>query len=200
MRFLEDHADSHGVATRLKRQCANFVCNNHAMENLKDSKPRGHRQGVGIVLSSKAGEVLVARRNDMENQWQFPQGGIDGGETPVEAMYREMQEELGIGKTHVSILAVTNKPMRYNFVESIVDANGLTRKYLGQELLFFLVEFLGCDGMIDVKGVEEPEFDCWSWVDYWKPVELIVDFKRAAYQQALSELEPFMNRKGTVIA
>lgn len=170
------------------------------MEDLQNCEPRGYRQGVGIVLSNKAGEVLVARRNDMENQWQFPQGGIDEGEQPVAAMYRELQEELGVSRRHMSILAKTKKPLKYDFAESIVETNGLTRKYRGQELMFFLVEFRGSDEMINVQGVENPEFDCWSWVDYWKPVRLIVDFKRSMYRQALVELEPFMIRKGTVIA
>ena len=72
------------------------------------------------------------------------------------------------------------------------DPNNLAREFVGQELMFFLLQFHGSESIIDVCGVRYPEFDCWSWVDYWKPVESIVAFKRDMYRRALTELKPYL--------
>lgn len=165
------------------------------MEQLRINRPRGYRSAVAIILANSSGKVLLARRNDMENQWQLPQGGVDLGEDPKDAMYRELREELNVTEPLVRVLGFTKSPHRYDFPEKIVEPNNLTRTYVGQELVFFLLKFLGKDSMIDVCGVEHPEFDCWTWVDYWTPAQMVVDFKRDVYQRALVELEPRMQVK-----
>lgn len=128
----------------------------------------------------------------MEDQWQLPQGGIDEGEQPRQALYRELQEELGLGESDATILAKTKSFLRYQFPLTAIDFKGITREYLGQELLFFLLKFHGTDSSIDVCGGDHAEFDRWSWVDYWTPLETIVEFKRDMYRHALSELKPFL--------
>lgn len=134
----------------------------------------------------------MARRNDMEDQWQLPQGGIDEGEQPHQAMHRELEEELGVTESAVTTLAQTKSFLRYQFPMTVTDSNSISRHYQGQELLFFLLRFHGSDSLIDVCGVEHAEFDRWSWVDYWNPVETIVEFKRDMYRSALLELQPFL--------
>lgn len=128
----------------------------------------------------------------MDDQWQFPQGGIDKGEQPHQAMYRELEEELGISESDATILAQTKSFLRYQFPMTATDFKGITTEYLGQELLFFLLKFHGPDSLIDVCGVDHAEFDRWSWVDYWIPAETIVEFKRDMYRRALTELKPFL--------
>lgn len=156
-------------------------------------RPQSYRKGVGIVLVNQTGQILSARRNDMEEQWQFPQGGIDGDEHPENAMYRELKEELDVEKTHASILGKTNSFLRYTFPRSSGALNRLAKNFAGQELQFYLLRFHGPDSLIDVCGVDHPEFDCWSWVDYWRPVETIVAFKRDTYRRALRELKPYLD-------
>lgn len=159
---------------------------------MKDEQTRGYRKGIGIVLANQLGQVLLARRNDMVNQWQLPQGGIDAGEQPHQAMFRELKEELSVTKSHATIIAKTSTFLRYRFPKMMPDPNQLAHEFAGQELMFFLLRFLGPDSLIDVCGVDHAEFDCWSWVDYWKPVESIVVFKRDMYRRALSELKPYL--------
>ena len=153
---------------------------------------RGYRKGIGIVLANQLGQVLLARRNDMVDQWQLPQGGIDAGEQPHQAMFRELKEELNVAESHATIIAKTCTFLRYRFPKTMPDPNQLAQEFAGQELMFFLLRFHGPDSQIDVCGVEHAEFDSWSWVDYWKPVESIVAFKRDMYRRALSELKPYL--------
>ena len=159
---------------------------------MTDEQTRGFRKGIGIVLANQLGQVLLARRNDMNDQWQLPQGGIDPGEQPHQAMFRELREELNVSESHVTIVAKTRSFLRYRFPKIMPDSVSLARDFVGQELMFFLLKFHGSDSLIDVCGVEHAEFDSWSWVDYWKPVESIVAFKRDMYRRALSELNPYM--------
>ena len=159
---------------------------------MKDDRTRGYRKGVGIVLANETGQVLLARRNDMKDQWQLPQGGIDSGEQPHQAMLRELKEELNVSENHVTIAAKTQSLLRYRFPKMMPGPNKLARDFVGQELTFFLLRFHGSDSLIDVCGVKHAEFDCWSWVDYWKPVESIVAFKRDMYRRALTELKPYL--------
>ena len=159
---------------------------------MKSGRTRGYRKGIGIVLANPRGQVLLARRNDMHGQWQFPQGGIDPGERPHQAMFRELKEELNVSEAQATIVAKTRTFLRYSFPKIMPDPNNLARDYMGQELMFFLLQFHGSDSLIDVSGVRHAEFDCWSWVDYWKPVESIVAFKRDMYRRALTELKPYL--------
>ncbi len=155
-----------------------------------------YRAAVGIVLTNKTGQVLVARRNDMEDQWQFPQGGIDAGEEPTEAMYREMLEEVNVPNSHATVLAHTVAELKYDYPLTIGEEGNRKRAYAGQSMVFYLLRFMGMDSMIDVEAVEEPEFDKWKWVDYWAPVAMIVDFKRDMYRRALTELRPHLRIGG----
>jgi putative (di)nucleoside polyphosphate hydrolase len=150
----------------------------------------GYRPNVGIVLVSPRNEVFWGKRV-REHAWQFPQGGIKPGETPEQAMYRELMEEVGLQPEHVKILGRTRHWLRYD-----VPANWVRRdwraNYRGQKQIWYLLRLLGRDCNICLRRSDKPEFDAWRWSPYWAPQESVVEFKRGVYCQALSELSRFI--------
>ena len=138
--------------------------------------------------------MLIARRNDMDNQWQFPQGGIDPHETPHDAVLRELVEETGIDQNSVEILGNTQTYLKYDYPPSVMQELNVkkTWRFAGQQVQFFLMRYHGSDEDIDVQNVPKPEFDAWKWVDYWEPLSLIVGFKRDMYDRAMSELVSYL--------
>lgn len=153
-------------------------------------KPSGYRRAVSIVLANLDNQVLVARRLDLHNQWQFPQGGIDGDEKAVAAALREMEEEIGVDRQLVTFLNSTEQFLRYEYPQYIIEQQISPKfRFIGQALKFFLMRFHGDSSDINVHAVAQPEFDSWKWVKYWEPVQLIVDFKQGVYRTALTELE-----------
>ena len=152
----------------------------------------GYRPNVGIILSNLRNEVFWGKRV-REHSWQFPQGGIKLGETPVQAMYRELHEEVGLLPSHVKILGRTRDWLRYEVPEQWLkrDWRG---SYRGQKQIWFLLRLVGRDCDVHLRASEKPEFDAWRWNDYWVPLDSVIDFKRDVYQQALSELARFLVR------
>ncbi|HLP34466.1 MAG TPA: RNA pyrophosphohydrolase [Amoebophilaceae bacterium] len=145
-----------------------------------------YRLGVGLMIVNKHKKVLVGKRMNRPSStttpsqlWQLPQGGIDAGEDPESAVFREMQEE--IGTTNGRIVAASVGLLQYAFPNDIQQEafNGL---YQGQLQRWFLIEFLGNDSEINVQQ-PLPEFDAWKWVDPNELVVLVVPFKRTLYQE-----------------
>ncbi len=151
----------------------------------KTLRIEGYRAGVGMMMLNKKGEVFVAKRVDCPNAWQMPQGGIDVGEIPDEAVLRELKEE--IGTDNVKVLKKAENCVKYDFPDYVAQKcwNG---KYKGQVQKWFLLEFLGEDDEIDLC-THEQEFTEWKWVDKSHLLEAIVDFKRELYVKVLKELE-----------
>ena len=155
----------------------------------------GYRPNVGIVLVNTRNEVFWGKRVN-QHAWQFPQGGIKHGETPQQAMYRELEEEIGLQADHVRLLGRTRDWLRYDVPEKWMrrarhDAEGapLGRAgYRGQKQIWFLLRMLGRDCDVKLRASGHPEFDAWRWHDYWVPLETVIDFKREVYRQALIEL------------
>lgn len=151
--------------------------------------PDGFRPNVGIVLMHPDGRVFWARRVRRDG-WQFPQGGMNTDETPLEAMYRELQEETGLRADHVAVLGVTPGWLRYR-----LPARAIRRKdrlvCIGQKQVWFLLQFTGRDDDLRLDLTDKPEFDHWRWVDFWYPLEHVVTFKRGVYVNALRHLAPF---------
>ena len=164
---------------------------NVQVQQSKKVQQQAYRSAIGIVLCNSEGKVFLARRNDLSDQWQFPQGGIEDCEEPLVAMYRELKEELDLSRSHVRVLGQTHKVLRYDFPESIRRTKQSLRCYLGQELTFFLLEFKGQESAINVTGVAQPEFDRWMWADYWTPISTVVEFKRDVYRLALNQLATY---------
>jgi putative (di)nucleoside polyphosphate hydrolase len=149
----------------------------------------GFRPNVGIVLANARGEVLWARRVGSLEAWQFPQGGIHDGETPKQALFRELRVEVGLGPESVEIVARTRGWLRYRLPRRM-RRNGATNHFKGQKQKWFLLRMLAEDGEIRVDRDAKPEFDGWRWVSYWYPVSQVIEFKREVYRRALTELAP----------
>ena len=155
-----------------------------------DSK--GYRENVGIILSNPEGQVFFAKRCG-QDAWQFPQGGIDKNESPVDAMYRELEEETGLLRTHVEITGQTNDWLRYSIPKHLQRKR--SKPFcVGQKQIWFCLKLIGDESNFNLESGSKPEFDRWRWVDYWKPLDEIVFFKRNVYQQALTELEKYVAR------
>ena len=151
----------------------------------------GFRANVGIILSNDRSEVLWARRCNNSRAWQFPQGGIQEGETPEQAMYRELHEELGLYPEDVKCLGVTQGWHSYLLPEQFIRKNTLPL-CIGQKQKWFLLRLLSDDTHIQLDRFEKPEFNQWRWVDYSLPVTEVVEFKREVYRAAMQELEAFL--------
>lgn len=149
---------------------------------------RGFRPNVGIVVQNRRGQVLWARRLGDGDAWQFPQGGIQPGEKPEDALYRELHEEVGLTRAMVEVLGRTHGWLRYRLPRNLRRHTGA--KFLGQKQKWFLLRLLADDSAICTATVEKPEFDGWRWVSYWYPLSNVVAFKRDVYRRALAELAP----------
>jgi putative (di)nucleoside polyphosphate hydrolase len=153
----------------------------------------GYRPNVGIVLCNDRGQVFWARRCG-RNGWQFPQGGIHAHETPEQAMFRELHEEVGLPPQLVEVLGRTRGWLHYDIPGEYRRRGGPFR---GQKQVWFLLRLLGQDADVRLDACHKPEFDSWRWIDYWSPVEHIIAFKREVYQRALAELEPLLAPRET---
>lgn len=148
----------------------------------------GFRPNVGIILANERGQVLWAKRIG-HNAWQFPQGGIQYGETPEQALYRELHEEVGLLPEHVDIVAQTRGWLRYRLPYRYIR-NDSHPVCIGQKQKWFLLRLVASERLIRLDAVHPAEFDDWQWVSYWYPLGQVVNFKKDVYRRALSELCP----------
>lgn len=148
----------------------------------------GFRPNVGIILSNSAGQVLWARRSG-HDAWQFPQGGISENESPEEAMYRELWEEVGLETPDVKIICSTRGWLRYRLPQRFVRHDNRP-VCIGQKQKWFLLQLQSDDTRVVLNKTHPPEFDGWRWVSYWYPLNQVVSFKREVYRKALIELAP----------
>ena len=146
----------------------------------------GFRPNVGIVICDSRGRVFWAKRV-RQDAWQFPQGGIDAGESPTQAMYRELKEEVGLGQDDVELLAQTQNWLRYRLPQRYIRKGGSGR-CVGQKQKWFLLRLSSDESCIQFDQCDKPEFDGWRWVNYWYPISQVIDFKRGVYRRALKEL------------
>jgi len=159
----------------------------------------GYRPNVGIILANPRNDVFWGKRVH-QHAWQFPQGGIKQGETPLQAMYRELEEEIGLHARHVRVLGRTREWLRYEVPEKWLrrardgepGAASGRGAYRGQKQIWFLLRMTGRDCDVKLRASGHPEFDAWRWHDYWVPLEHVIDFKREVYRQALIELHRFL--------
>lgn len=147
----------------------------------------GFRPNVGIILSNSQGQLLWARRIGGQDAWQFPQGGINPNETPEQALYRELYEEVGLKPSDVEILACTKGWLRYRLPHRLVRQNSQPT-CVGQKQKWFLLRFKGDETSVQFENGGKAEFDDWRWVNYWYPLGKVVAFKRDVYRRALREL------------
>ncbi len=152
----------------------------------------GFRANVGIMLANARGEVLWAKRVG-QDAWQFPQGGIQQGESPQQALFRELEEEIGLTEKDVEVIATTRGWLRYRLPQRLLrrDSKPLC---IGQKQKWFLLRMLSDDSEIRFDRDHKPEFDHWRWVSYWYPLGQVIPFKREVYRRALKELAPKHSR------
>lgn len=153
---------------------------------------RGYRANVGIVIANDQGQLLWAKRAHGQDSWQFPQGGIQKNETPLVALWRELYEELGLTEEHASVIAESQHWYHYDLPEKYVRRHQLPL-CIGQKQRWFLLKLEAEDSCIDFNCFDAPEFQSFQWVDYWHPIDHIIDFKREVYQKVLNEFASFLN-------
>ncbi len=153
----------------------------------------GFRPNVGIMLANGRGQVLWARRVGGRDAWQFPQGGIKQGESPREALYRELREEVGLEPDAVEVLGTTRGWLRYRLPERYVRKDQKP-VCIGQKQKWFLLRLLEEDSAVRLDLNDKPEFDHWQWVSYWYPLNQVISFKREVYRRAMKEFALTLGR------
>ncbi len=151
----------------------------------------GFRPNVGIIVANQAGEVLWAKRV-RQDAWQFPQGGIQYGESPEQAMARELHEELGLTLGDVEVIGSTVGWYSYRLPSQYVR-RGRGRTCIGQRQKWFGLRLVGPESHVRFDAGPQPEFEGWRWVDWWLPLSEVVEFKREVYRGALNELAPLFS-------
>tara|TARA_B110000438_G_scaffold281078_1_gene306903 strand:- start:972 stop:1439 length:468 start_codon:yes stop_codon:yes gene_type:complete len=148
------------------------------------------RIGVGIVLLNKENNIFVAKRIDNRgNFWQMPQGGVNIGESFLEAAKRELQEETSIKS--IKIIKKLDGWFNYNLPKNLIGKIW-KGKYSGQKQKWFIMKFLGNDKEINVK-TNNPEFLEWKWTKIDEIVDLVVDFKLNIYKEIKEEVKKIIN-------
>lgn len=151
-----------------------------------------YRRCVGLMVLNAEGHVFVGQRIDRNyDAWQMPQGGVDPGETPVEAALRELGEETGISPDMVEVVAETEEWLPYDLPHDLV-AKLWKGRFRGQEQKWFLLRYQGTDDEVNIE-TDHQEFSTWCWMPVNELVENIVPFKRSVYEGVL---KAFADRLG----
>ena len=141
-----------------------------------------------MVIMNNDSQVFWAQRTNSDG-WQFPQGGMNSDETPLEAMYRELAEETGLSSTQVQVLGSTPGWLRYQLPKRYQRSHSKPL-CIGQKQVWFLLKLRDEGARFDFELTDLPEFRDFRWVDFWYPADNVIRFKRRVYRQALTLLEP----------
>jgi putative (di)nucleoside polyphosphate hydrolase len=147
-----------------------------------------YRSSVGMVIFSREGLVLLAERIGSADSWQMPQGGIDEGEDPELAVFREMEEE--IGTRNAKIIGQVDEWLYYDFPAHTAQKL-FEGKYRGQRQKWIAMRFLGEDSDINLEAHSHPEFSRWKWVPFTELMKYVVPFKRTVYERVMQEFAPY---------
>lgn len=148
---------------------------------------QGFRANVGIILMGPEGRLFLGGRARARG-WQFPQGGILRGERPEVALYRELEEEIGLQAGDVQELGRTRGWLRYHLPPQFRRRNA-EPACIGQKQHWFMLRLTGPESKLRFDATaHRPEFDRWRWAEYWEPVREVIYFKRRVYSRALHEL------------
>lgn len=155
-----------------------------------------YKEGVGIVVFNSKGQVWTGRRQPKWAEqkslfiWQMPQGGLLQNEDPLEAAYRELEEETGIRS--VEMLAEIRHWMTYDLPKELLGI-ALKGRYSGQRQKWFAMRFWGDDSEIDIRprNGRKAEFDRWRWRSLEEIPEVVIDYKRSMYAELAKVFAPF---------
>ncbi len=152
----------------------------------------GFRANVGIVIFNQKLQVFFAKRR-YQSGWQFPQGGIQLGESPKKAMFRELLEETGLDKKSVEIIYVSDHWYDYRIPKKSIRkaTNGTT--VIGQRQKWFLLKLKGQSSNISLAASSEQEFDSWKWIAPDLSIKQVIGFKQDVYKKVISEFMPFID-------
>jgi len=151
----------------------------------------GFRLNVGIILINQQRQLFWAKRIGQRDAWQFPQGGIHENESPEDALYRELAEEIGLTKDDVEIVTATNDWLSYKLPKRFIRYSSKPL-CIGQKQKWFLLRLVSNDQKISLDKCQTPEFDSFKWVHHRYPLKEVVVFKRQVYKLALREFMPFI--------
>ncbi len=138
-----------------------------------------YRENVTAIIINENKKVLMCEHIWIDDAWQFPQGGVEKGESGEIAILRELYEEIGTQK--LKVLGKMNEPIRYHFPHYLKEKYNMD----GNEQTFFLIYFYGKDNEIKFDKQEKPEFKSFKWVDYMHPPLDVIYFKKISYMKAL---------------
>ena len=155
----------------------------------------GFRPNVGIIICNDRNKLFWGRRIG-QDAWQFPQGGIQPEETPEQAMYRELTEEVGLLPHQVELLGCTSRWLRYRLPRRFIRRHSHPI-CIGQKQRWFLLRVRCKESDFCLDNTAKPEFDNWRWVKYWQPLREVIYFKRNVYERALEELAPLIFPDGS---
>ena len=154
-------------------------------------KDIGYRPAAGVMLLNSENKVFVGQRIDNAlDAWQMPQGGLDGDEDPLEGAYRELEEETGILRHLVDILARAPEPLYYDLPPELVG-KVWKEPWRGQRQIWFLARFTGEDGDVNIQTAD-PEFRDWKWAEPHDLPGMIVPFKAQLYRDVLKAFEAWL--------
>ncbi len=156
-----------------------------------------YRLNVGAALFNAEGRVFIGRRaglpEDATENWQMPQGGIDPGEDPAAAVFRELREEIGTDLAEI----IGEHPGWLNYdIPDTATRSDLRGRYRGQTQKWFALRFLGTDGDIALDRDAHPEFTAWRWARLAELPGLVVAFKRHVYEEVVREFARFAEPDG----
>ncbi len=137
------------------------------------------RQNVAAIIINKNKKILMCEHAWIDDAWQFPQGGVDDGESEEEAILRELYEEIGTNK--LKIISKMSNKLAYKFPYYLKEKYNM----MGQEQRFFLLYFYGKDEEIKFDNQLKPEFKDFEWVDYDEAPRRVIYFKKLSYLKAL---------------
>ena len=154
----------------------------HTVTSMTTDLP--YRPCVGVVLARSDGTIFTGERCDTPGAWQMPQGGIDKGETPEDAAFRELEEETGVARDLVTLEAGTDGWITYELPDHLLGKMWGGR-YRGQKQKWFLLRFQGADKDIEIKQKHQ-EFSRWRWSPADEVLRDIVPFKQEVYDQVIA--------------